>query len=408
MGQNSTPLFKQQRPISSIDLRPVIIGRFGPPILACIRSWGRQGYPVGFICVVSDSGSKPVSKYLTDSTLLEQKNLYANKGLQIINNFLQNFQATGIIAIDEKISIWLNDIAGDLPDNIRIWSSSNETMEKILSKKNQVEIAQKAGFQVLPTYFIDKGFENTNEFQSMEFPLCLRPSQPGTTHPPFKVKIAASITDLKQIMREVETINAPVICQPFKNFPNLVIHGARTANGKTKGLEAFVVERKFEGVTLLLKPISVDSLLLKKCQCFTELINIFGNYHFEFLYDPKTQQAFFLEINLRLGGTTAKVFCCGYDEPMLALHAFNPAVPLGSAKIQNREVSSRQALIKYLIFSLSGKLTSLDYPCDESRYLRIKNTLQALLFSKDEVLEFDDIKGSLSLYLQNLGTAVLR
>jgi len=408
MKKNIRFQFQKKGQVSSISqIHPVIIGRLGPPILACIRSWGRQGYPVGFICVVSGNSGKPVSKYLTDSIFLEQQNLFTNKGTQTIVSFLKKNQATDIIAIDERISIWLNDIAGELPDNVRVCSSSNETMKNVLSKQKQIEIAKKAGFQILPTYFIDKDFKDGKEFQSIEFPLCLRPSRPGSIYPPFKVKIAESPKQLRKILNTLETINEPIICQPFKNFPNLVIHGVRTLEGKTERVEAFIVERKFEGVTLILKPITIDSKLFKKCQLFTEIFKIIGNYHFEFLYEPKTKQAFFLEMNLRLGGTTAKVFSCGYDEPMLALTAFNHLIPINKYTIQNCEVSSRQALLKYLFYSFSGKLTSLDYPSNEPQYLRMKKIFQTLFFCKDEVLNFDDIKGSLSLYFQNLRTAIL-
>ncbi|SDT97017.1 ATP-grasp domain-containing protein [Desulfobacula phenolica] len=387
--------------------RPVIIGRFGPPILACIRSWGKQGYPVGLICVVSGQEKKPTSKYLSDAILIKQDSMFSNKGLQIITNFLKKFKATGIIAIDEKISIRLNEIAGELPADVTIWSASNEIIRKVLSKKKQIEIAKNAGFQMLPTCLIDKDFENTKELHSIPFPLCLRPSQPGSVQPSFKVEIATSLSRLRKIINDFETINEPVIAQPFMNLPNLVIHGTRTMKGKTEGVEAFIVERKFEGVTLVLKPVTVDSDLLKKCQSFTELFNITGNYHFEFLYDSKTQQAFFLEINLRLGGTTAKVFSCGYDEPMFALNAYGPLVNLKDYKIQNHKVSSKQALLKYLFYAVSGRLTPLDYPNGEFFVLRLAKIFWAFFFYKDEVLNFDDIKGSISLYRQNFLSAFL-
>ena len=93
MKKNIRFQFQKKGQASSISqIHPVIIGRLGPPILACIRSWGRQGYPVGFICVVSGNSGKPVSKYLTDSIFLEQQNLFTNKGTQTIVSFLKKNQ----------------------------------------------------------------------------------------------------------------------------------------------------------------------------------------------------------------------------------------------------------------------------------------------------------------------------
>ena len=380
-------------------IRPVIIGSFGPPTLACIRSWGKQGYPVGMICIRSESEVHPSSKYLTDSTTLSSKLLNTDKGIETISQFLKKFRATGIICISESMACWLNDNRRELPEKVAVWLPPNDIIKDLLSKEKQVEIARKVGFNILPTYLI-KNLQSFNSITRKHFPLCLRPDNPGGIKPSFKVHLIYSSAELKRFIQSFDKINQPLIAQPFMNLPNLVVHGARTVSGSNIGLQAFLVERKFEGVTLTIHAFDLKKELHDKCIAFTNEFKLTGSYHFEFLIDKITGSTYFLEVNNRLGGTTAKVFACGYDEPLLALEAYE-VIKNTQNHLKNFTVSSKQALLKYLFYVIKDKLTPLDYPC-ESKCLRIAKTIYGLLRYKDDVFSLCDLKGSLALYLTNI------
>jgi hypothetical protein len=228
----------------------------------------------------------------------------------------------------------------------------------------------------------------------------------------------------------MQKIDGPIVAQPFMHLPNLVVHGARTVNGNSIGLQGFLVERKFEGVTLTIRPINVERDFLDKCVQFTDYFNVIGNYHFEFLVDKKNGSSYFLELNNRLGGTTAKVFACGYDEPLLVLQSYGvlPTSPETSDQqpatsnqkpassntqpativhrpLTNVTVSSKQALLKYFYCTVRGKLTPLDYPSEPS-LLRIAKTIYGFFRYKDDVFMLRDIRGSLALYLGNLKNTI--
>jgi hypothetical protein len=183
------------------------------------------------------------------------------------------------------------------------------------------------------------------------------------------------------------------------------VHGARTISGDTIGLQAFLVERKFQGVTLTICPDSIDDELRHKCAQFVNHFNIEGNFHFEFLLDRNSRRMFFLEINCRLGGTTAKVCASGYEEPMLALAAYGIG-QFHSPTLSNRIVSGKHALIKYCIYTLTNRLSALDYP-NEPAYKRLIKSIYGLIAYKDEVLSFSDIRGSLAFY-QSLLKGLIR
>ena len=393
------------------EIRPVILGQFGPPTLACIRSWGKQGLSVGMICIKSKGESDPKSKYLTDFITLLPGELYTEEGIQIIREFLIKYRATGITCITESISCWVNENRQMLPNEVTLWIPSSQTIHELLSKQKQIDVACRVGFDVLPTYLIDKNSETIDHIAKDHFPLCLRPDDPATVTPVFKAHLVHSHEELIEYVKSMQKIGSPIVAQPFMHLPNLVVHGARTVNGDSIGLQGFLVERKFEGLTLTIRPTQLEKDFLDKCIDFTSHFNVTGNYHFEFLVDKKNGSTYFLELNNRLGGTTAKVYACGYDEPLLVLQSYGilPTSPeTGNQKpassnqqIKNKTVSSKQFLLKYLYYTIKGRLTPLDYP-SEPKWKRILKTIYGILKYKDDVFTFRDIKGSMALYFGNL------
>jgi predicted ATP-grasp superfamily ATP-dependent carboligase len=400
--------------VKSLDInkvRPVIVGGFGPPTLACVRSWGTQGLPVGMVCIVSKKEPPPGSSFLTDFVALPAGKLYTPDGIQIIKEFLIRFRATGITCIAESVACWLNDHRQMFPDEVAIWLPTNKTIKDLISKQKQIEIARKVGLNVLFTYFIDKNLETIDHIAKDHFPLCLRPDDPATVTPVFKAHLVHSQEELIEYVKSMQKIGSPIVAQPFMHLPNLVVHGARTVNGDSIGLQGFLVERKFEGLTLTIRPTQLEKDFLDKCIDFTSHFNVTGNYHFEFLVDKKNGSTYFLELNNRLGGTTAKVYACGYDEPLLVLQSYGilPTSPeTGNQKpassnqqIKNKTVSSKQFLLKYLYYTIKGRLTPLDYP-SEPKWKRILKTIYGILRYKDDVFTLRDLKGSMALYFGNL------
>jgi hypothetical protein len=243
------------------------------------------------------------------------------------------------------------------------------------------------------------------------FPLCLRPDDPAKVAPVFKFSLVYSKEELFAYVKSMKTLDSPIVAQPFMHLPNLVVHGARTVNGNSIGLQGFLVERKFEGVTLTIHPTNLEQDLLDKCVRFTDYFNVTGNYHFEFLLDRKTGSSYFLELNNRLGGTTAKVFL-DLMNPLVAVYGVLPTLcrnqqPATSFhRLSTKNVTSKQALLKYFYYTIRGRLTPLDYPSEPS-LVRIAKTVYGFLRYRDDVFTLRDIKGSMALYFGNLRSKIL-
>jgi hypothetical protein len=354
------------------------------------------------VCIGSGNQDPPKSAFLENYTILPNEQLYTAEGIRIINEFTREFNASGIVCINEKIACWLNDHRENFSPDVAFWFPKNNIIKDVLSKKKQIEIARHVGLKVPPTYIIDKDSSSRKKILSQHYPLCLRPEDPARVVPTFKAKLAYSLGELKSYLEELERFDTLILGQPFMNLPNLVVHGARTYSGKSIGLQGFIVERKFQGVTLTIRPYELDENLREKCIDFTDEFGLTGNYHFEFLLDKSSGDAHFLEINNRLGGTTAKVYRCGYDEPALALAAYGVKGTKNEREIKNIIVSNKQALFKYLVYMMKGRLTPLDYPGDESTVFRLLSTLWGVVAYKDEVFMLRDWQGTYCFYLGNL------
>ncbi|MFP3982475.1 MAG: hypothetical protein ACLFV2_02130 [Desulfurivibrionaceae bacterium] len=380
--------------------RPVIIGQFGPPVLACLRSWGRQGWRPGFICLARNDTPPPTSRYLDQWFRLDPRLLYTDQGLRVLRSCLESFNASGLLCISEKLAMWLDGNRESLKD-FALWLPPAETVQKILSKKYQIETAEKSGLTNLPTYYLSKErLDALDAVPEDHFPLCLRPSGEGEVKPGFKVEFIQTRKMGRDFIQGRSRIDKQLIAQPYRDLPNLVVHGARSADDVVYGLQGFLVRRKFQGLTLTIRPMDLSAEFSSRCLEFVSKLGLVGNFHFEFLYDPETEDAYFLEINARLGGTTAKVFACGYDEPTLALQAYGEQVRTNS-KVRYCTASSKLALTKYLYYTLKGKITPLDSPL-EGKMARIFNTLRGLAFYRDDVLDLRDVSGTWAFYRQAL------
>ncbi len=379
-------------------IKPVILAPFSPPALACIRSWGQQGWQPGFICIRSDMEHSPDSRYLTDWVSLPRHQLFGHEGIKIIINFLEKFNASGITCIEEKISCWINEHRAEFPEQTALWIPDTSMLLNISSKKRQAEVAASVGFEVLPTYFFNT--EQAISVKAEHFPLCMRPSEPESVRPGFKARLVRSSDELGYFLKSFEYIRHPIMGQPFVNCPNLVIHGVRNKAGVTLAIEGFLAARKFEGFALTISPTDISSDLRQKCIAFTDVFDIVGNYHFDLLFDPQSKAIYFLEINTRFGGTTAKVLPCGYDEPVMAVKAYGIEAE-SRRKIRPTTVASRLALLKYLDHTLRKTRNPLDYP-DENRLQQFFKTLLGLITYKDDVFDVSDLKGSVALYRENI------
>lgn len=378
---------------------PVFIGKFTPQSLSCIRSWGKQGFEVGFICVSEELKEVVMSRYLNHVVFLRRDQIGTFDGVRIVNNFLMNIKATGIIALEYRICYWINNISNIFPKNVRVWTMSNEKIRWLDNKVTQVNIAKKVGIDVLKTYLIDKNhFPNISE---KHYPLCVRPAIPEDIEPTFKIKLVYSQEELKQLLKSLSFIKKPLVAQPFRQLLNLSVHGVRHSSGKMLSIQSFLVDFKQAGVGVRIRPFVLIEPLLHKCINFIDECGIIGVWEMDILYEPLQQKMYHLDLNVRYGGITSKAFCCGYDEPSLTLMAYDISLNKQYHVLPDKIVSDKQMVIIDIILNFFRKLNPVDYN-GKSFYYRIWLQFITLLTASDESMDSTDLKGFFCLIISGL------
>ncbi len=296
--------------------------------------------------------------------------------------------------------LWLAEQRHRFEPEVRLLAATDACLRRLQSKKDQIELARRAGFQVLPTWFLLSPTDSAT-IPLDQYPVCLRPAIPSEVAPTFKARVLYSPDALRAALQGLTRINGPIIAQPFLRLPDLKVHGARAETGRILAMRPFLVERKFEGVTLTLSPASFPPGLEDACCKFAELAGITGGFHFDLLFDPTSNKVYFLEINVRMGGITDKAKAFGYNQPALIIDCFglgkgswNPLTPTG-----RRRVVTKRSILKHMLVVATGRHSELDYP-QVSRLQHFLLSCRDLLIARDSVFDWNDVTGTVWYNLQ--------
>jgi len=381
--------------------RVVIFGAFSPPSLAFARTCAQNGIRV-YLLERTKDGAKPsaYSSALAGCHAFPTSAERDGYGIDLIKSYCKAVAAEALITVDDADLLWLSEQRHHLEPEVRLLAPSESCLRRLQSKKNQIEFARRAGFEVLPTWYL----QNSADIEAIpleNFPVCLRPAVPSEISPIFKALIVHSPESLRAALNGLKRIDGPIIAQPFLKLPDLKVHGGRTETGRILAMQPFLAKRKFEGVTLTLSPASFPPGVEDACRNFANLARITGCFHFDLLFDPTSNKVYYLEINTRMGGLTDKVKALGYDEPAVIIDCFG----LGerSWKLLTptscRRVTTKRSIIKLMLVVMMGRNMELDYP-QVTRLQHLLLSIRDLLTTRDSVFDWHDLKGTAWYYFR--------
>ncbi len=390
-GQDELP--KTPGKIATVAL----FGAFGPSMLTAARSLRAAG-----ICpVVLGLGcSTPVvwSTAVHFAACMRLEDVGTPAGLVVISDFIQRTEAEALLPFWDPQMVWLAANQESLPWGCKLLMSSKNALLGVLWKHDQLPVARRSGFRVLPTWQLSR-LEDAGSIDPAAYPVCVRPSAPQGVNPTFKVEVLKTPSELGAFLVRRTWGPEPLLVQPFLLLPSVVIHGVRSESGELLALEGFIAPMKFEGISLELRPFRLNGHIADRCRKFVDEVGITGPFHFDLLYSEETDGFYFLEINARLGGTTDKVFRLGFDEPLLTLSAYGFEVPVRPYRgRESRPVTNRRSVLKHMVFVALGRLSPLDYPVvGPFRHLLL--SLRALLRDKDSIVNRRDLRGTWLYYM---------
>lgn len=371
----------------------MFFGIYGPPFLTIARSLGRRGVNVHLLHPGGKEGS---SRFIRSSTAFSTDLVCTDEGILEIKRHCRSVAADGLLSLSEVHLLWLSAHRQALEETCRLLISSDESLQLLLrSKSEQIALARAVGWQVLPTYEVfSKG--DLESIPQEAYPVCLRPANPADTLPQFKVQL---MQDPLQLASWLETIyihaGGKLIVQSFKPVPNLVIHGISDQENEVRYMQGFLVARKFEGISLSVERMELSTAQEQRVRAFSKRAKLVGCYHFEALLCEDCD--YFLEINLRFGGTTDKVARLGFDEPWLHL-AVQLGLTAAEPKINGARVVNKRSVMKHLVAACKGNLSSLDFPV-KGRFSHSVLSLRDLVVARDSIWDWDDLNASIRFHL---------
>lgn len=377
-----------------------IVGPLGPAQLACLRSWRRIGYRTAFFHL--GTRSVPTAfRGIADHYVFFSSSADLEDTLKEIREQCIGMEIDGLCALAEQLALKLSALwCRSGYARTELYLNAPGVYACLESKLTQARLGAQVGLPVLPTVEIA-----TNAADALDFfrPWVLRPDVARLVRPMFKARLVSSQDELRQFLGTIPGMAPRLVAQPFVAGPNMVVHGVRAKNGAWDHHEAFITEVKAEGLAVSIRPYPLDPDLLSACQRIEELLDIRGVFHFDFVVDESTGAAYYLEVNPRLGGTTAKAYAAGYDEPGLLVSAFTEDSPPSALSHTKRlPATSRIAALRCLLTGLSREASQLDFPIGSPKRQAFE-ALKAIAIYRDELFSLSDMVGNLA-YLSQVGT----
>lgn len=364
------------------NVRVAVIGPFGPPQMAAIRVFAEHGIETVFFHLGAGRRLRRTPPILAGYEMLPGDVTSRSGGMARMADLVAQHGCTHTIAIAYRLSRWLDEALAPLGDAVTVCSPAPGTFAFLDGKAEQIALAGHLGFELLPTHMLTS-VADAEPIPDADYPLVLRPD--GPTSPHFKIE---KIDDPAALTAFLATFvrGYRIVAQPYTPGPNILMQGARAVDGRLMDHAAFIADYKYQGVTQRLRPIETPPGLDARCKAFVAEAGITGAYHFDLLHDEKTGRTYFLEINGRLGGTTNKVRCCGYEQPLYMLACYDGA-PWRDTPPQrrNRRVSNRISIAKRLDeLRLQGP-NPLDFPVGPRRNLMAKLALGMLGWTDENI-----------------------
>ncbi len=370
--------------------RIVLHGSWCWPFLAFARSCQRQNVRVYLL-----ESRQPrcrwrrYSSCLAGGAALPAEAIDTPGGVTMVRKYAASVKADGLVSLNNARMVRLARNRSLFEPGCKLLMPSAEVLRWVSSKGNQIELAGRVGFDVLPTTHLAKASDCGNVLPD-RYPVVLRPDRKQVGVPSFKVEVAHTRGELRAIVDDWAPLCGPLIAQPMVRLPNLVVHGARSETGALLAMKAFLVPRKFEAVTLTIQPAEFPAGVERCCRDFVEKAGITGCFHFELLFSPRENRAWFLEINARLGGTTDKVTALGFDEPSYLLQAYGIKTAARALPARGRRLAAnKRALLKHGLWAMRGRLGGLDYP-GGTRFRQVLRSARDLCLAKDSIFDWRD------------------
>jgi len=342
----------------------IYVGKYSPTLMG-IQDIALKNNFNDLIFIETSLSKSKISKGLCKEQYSLQDPVEINNKILELAHFYDHIYC---LSLSYNDTLNLHDIEPN-SDKVTVLGANKECIEILLNKEKMNHAAMSAGLPLLQN--LDIHDDNI----SSHFPLVLRPKNENNAT--FKAAHINNNCSLQPYLK------LDVVAQPFILGPNIVVHFSKL--GKQFNVECFIVNHKYEGVTLTLeKHPMITANLLTNIQSFLESIEFIGIGHIEFIKDEKNGELYFLDFNGRFGGTSLKAAALGFNEFYLICSHYMPSSFKKNITSNALLVSNTLALTKCIKTVSFNRKNILDYPQkDRSGYFF--QLIKLFFVSKDEL-----------------------
>lgn len=393
---------KQMAEGSQVVEKIVFFGAFSPASLTFAHSCRAMGVETFQLVPGSEAGVRRETRSaaLSGVAPFDPALALSPSGLAAISEYCSRVGAGALATLAESNALWLAAGRHHFEPAVRVLLPPAACLEHLASKARQLELARTCGLDVLPTLPLATPAD-ISAIDPARYPLCLRPESAASVEHTFRVEIVHSPAEALAVLERAGLRQGTLLAQPYLCVPNLVVHASSNASLRLLSADAFLADRKFDGLALRLRRVPMPNGLAAKIEAFAARAGLVGVYHFDFLYVPETAACFYLEVNPRFGGTTDKVARFGLDETAHCLQAHGLRTPRPSAPrpAARSRVVNKRAVLKHLVSLFAQRSDTWDYP-RESRLRAALRSLSDLLVAADSIFDPSDLRGTLAYHLQ--------
>ena len=377
-GSETDPQMLSSLPFLTHTVRSLVIVGASAPMLAMARRL-RGSVKVHLVRLIHQGRKSKVS-YRSRAGVepggisVDLSEVGTAVGMAKILAFADKKKADAIVSDDDWTLLCLARHRALFEPTCKLLAPDADPLERLWNKFYQVRLAEQSGFNVLPTYTLQSA-EDVAAIPDEEFPVVVRPSYLNSAEPYFKAKVLASREEVRGLFESTRWSHPPLV-QRFCLGPNMILHGMRARNGEFLKLQLFKVYRKYQGFSASMEPAPLPPQLAAAARRFVEAAYLTGPFHFDLLVNSADGTIYFLEINTRLGGSTAKVVELGYDEPGLLLRAFNAVTP---TLLPPLAAHARVASVRLNLMQAWNDLLNRRDPLAYPQLPRMRSVLAALL-----------------------------
>lgn len=293
--------------------------------LSVIRALGREGLEV-HCCSHKSISPARFSKYTKRFFIFPDPEIEPKKFKKMLVSLLKENRYSSLIPLEEPTIELILEFRDEIERYTKIALVDKIKFERAVDKWNSVRLAKKVGIPVPESYCPQNESEVNDAIKKIGFPLIIKPRKTSGGRGLKKINNRGEFDENYPSI--VKRFGRPMIQEYIGEGPGVLVW-LIVRDGKILADFSYERLRKYPmGSGPGTMWVSTDNKKIKKySEDISKALDWHGIIIVEFKMDPKDNKPKFMEINPRLGGSTAHPLVCGVNFPyILYLLALNKKI----------------------------------------------------------------------------------